>query len=349
MPISLLVEDNENPVDFNDATGILEAFSFVSADETGTTYSMHRLVQAATRTWLWDQEDCISKNITSHAVQMLSSRFPNGEFETWTTCAQYLPHAESVLSRFEDQSEADNLARAKLLCGIAKYLRKQCNYPLAKVRARESLDIYHAMGKPDCAEALLVSMESAAIMKEAGDFEGAKKLYRETLKLQENLLGKDHQDTLETVNCLATALVDWGENYHDHKAAEVLARRALVGREKALPTNHPKILTSIYTLAWSLFEQSKYSEAEILFRKCKIQREILLGELHPDTSFATNGLALALNRARKYEESERLLRHSAKVTSMLCGVEHQEAIVSTSNLCRFLSRYVLPVVILPFF
>lgn len=342
MPISLLVEDNENPVDFDDAIGILEAFSFVSADETGTTYSMHRLVQAATRAWLWDQEDCISRNVTSQAVQMLSSRFPNGEFETWTTCAQYLPHAESVLSRFEDQSEADNLARAKLLCSIAKYLRKQCNYPLAKAKARESFDIYHAMGKPNCAEALQVSTESATIIKEAGDFEGATKLYRETLKLQENLLGKDHQDTLETVNSLASALVDLGANRDDHKAAELLARRALVGREKALPTNHPKILTSILTLAWSLYRQNNYSEAEILFRKCKTQREIVLGELHPDTSLATNGLALALNRARKYEESERFLRHSAKVTSMLCGVEHQEAIVNTGNLGLFLTRYVFP-------
>ncbi|KAI9785537.1 MAG: hypothetical protein M1839_009278 [Geoglossum umbratile] len=231
-PISLLVGDNENPVDFDDAIGILEAFSFVSVDETGTICSMHRLVQAATRAWRWDQEDCISKDIASQVVQILSSRFPDGEFQTWKARAQYLPHAESVLSRFGGQSEPDDLTRAKLLCSIGGYLRKQGNHPLAKLKARESLDIYHAMGKPDCAGALQSSTESAAITKEAGGPEGAIKLYQETLKLQENLLGEDHRDTLETVDGLALALVELGANCDDHKEAGLLARRALVGGRK---------------------------------------------------------------------------------------------------------------------
>lgn len=297
MPVSLLVADNENPVDFDEAIGILEAFSFVSADETGTAYSMHRLVQAATQAWLSDQEDGTSKRISSQAVQLLSSRFPDGEFENWTICAKYLPHAESVLSRsFGDQPGADNLARAKLLSGISKYLRKQANYSLAKAKAGESLDIYQKMCKQNCAEALQVKTEFATIIEEAGDSEGAIKLYRETLQAQEDLLGKDHQDTLATVGSLAEALTGVMMHPDNFKEAELLARRALVAQEKALPANHPKILTSIDTLGWSLHRQRRYSEAEILFRKCKTQREIVLGELHPDTSSTTNRLALAMKK-----------------------------------------------------
>jgi tetratricopeptide (TPR) repeat protein len=329
-------------VDFDNAIGILEAFSFVTADEMGTTYSIHRIVQAATRAWLADQQDCTSKNIASQALQMLSSRFPDGEFENWTTCARYLPHAESVLSRgFDDRSETDSLARAKLLSMVAKYLRKQGNFSLAKAKARESLDIYQTIRKPDCADALQVSTEFATIIGYMGDTEGAIRLYRETLKIQENLLGKDHLDTLETVMGLASELADTMMHPDDHKEAELLARRALVGREKALPTNHPKILASIHRLGWSVYRLRRYSEAEILFRKCKTQREIVLGELHPDTCATTTALALALDAISKPEEAEKFLRHSAKITSMLCGVEHHDAIIRTGNLGSFLTEYVI--------
>lgn len=345
--MSLLVADNENPVDFDNAIGILEAFSFVTVDEMGTTYSIHRLVQAATRAWLRDQQDCNSKNIASQALQMLSSRFPDGEFENWTTCARYLPHAESVLSRgFEDRSEADSLARAKLLSMVAKYLRKQGKFSLAKAKAKESLDIYKTICKPDCAEALQAKTEFATIIRDIGDTESAIKLYRETLKVQENLLGNDHLDTLETVIGLACVLTDVMMSPDDYKEAELLARRALVGREKALPINHPKTLASIHRLGWSIYRQNRYSEAEILFMKCKTQREIVLGDLHPDTCATTNSLALVLSDISKYEEAEQFLRHSARVTSMLCGVEHHEAIISKGNLGGFLTEYVILRVIL---
>jgi hypothetical protein len=43
---------------------------------------MHRLVQAVTRTTLADEPDNVSTQPVFMAVQILSSRFPEGEFET---------------------------------------------------------------------------------------------------------------------------------------------------------------------------------------------------------------------------------------------------------------------------
>jgi tetratricopeptide (TPR) repeat protein len=229
-----------DPAAFNVAMGLLESYSFVSTNETGDNYSMHRLVQSASRAWLMDQE-ALFKQLSSRVVQAVSTQFPNCEFENWSTCARYLPHAESILShRLESGTEVDRRARAKLLANVSWYVKCQGNYSLARQRAEESLEIYRVTGQSDCVEALQVKCKLASILVQQGHLEDAIKLYRKTLEEQENLLGVDHHDTSDTVDQLALALANTlpPENW---KMAEVLANKALANRQLSLPDNHPKM------------------------------------------------------------------------------------------------------------
>ena len=59
------------------------------------------------------------------------------------------------------------------------------------------------------------------------------------------MLGKEHPDTLVSVNNLASVLQYQG-NYEE---AEQMNRRALEGKEKALGKEHPSTLTSVNNLA----------------------------------------------------------------------------------------------------
>lgn len=97
IPAALLTTDEESTMDFEEAVGTLEAYSFISVDDSGSDYSLHRLVHTVTRAWLNGYGDASSSQ--AQALSSLSSKFPDGEFETWETCARYLPHAESVISR----------------------------------------------------------------------------------------------------------------------------------------------------------------------------------------------------------------------------------------------------------
>jgi hypothetical protein len=107
---------------------------------------MHRLVQAVTRATLADEPDNVTTQPVFMAVQILSSRFPEGEFETWKTCARYLPHAEGVLSGgIEGKSAVYLLEFAKLLIKVSWYLSKH-NYPRSIERAEESLRILQLAG-----------------------------------------------------------------------------------------------------------------------------------------------------------------------------------------------------------
>lgn len=240
IPVTLINGNLSDLAAFDVAVGLLESYSFVSADETGTNYSMHRLVQSATRTWLMGQQEKFGLT-SSQALKILSSKFPNGEFEDWESCAQYLPHAESVVSHVSEiGSETDRLARGKLLGNMAWYSKSQGHYIDARKLAERSIQVYESGDHAIHAEVLQVKRILATITEMQGHAEEAIHMYRETLENQENLLGRDHQDTLDTADSLAMALANTSL-IEDLKLAEVLANRALAGREAFMPRDHAKM------------------------------------------------------------------------------------------------------------
>jgi Tetratricopeptide repeat len=76
------------------------------------------------------------------------------------------------------------------------------------------------------------------------------------------VLGREHPDTLTTLNNLAIALYDQSK----YAASELLYRQVLKGREKVLGREHPDTLTTLEDLADALELQGKHTEAEILYR-----------------------------------------------------------------------------------
>jgi hypothetical protein len=86
----------------------------------------------------------------------------------------------------------------------------------------------------------------------------AEEMNRRALDGREKALGKEHPDTLTSVNSLALVLERQGK----YEAAEEMNRQALHGREKALGKEHPDTLTSVNDLARVLQCQGKYEAAE---------------------------------------------------------------------------------------
>ena len=240
IPDSLLKESYTNPIEFDEAVGILETYSFITGNDSGTSFGMHRLVQIATRAWLSDQGVEKQVEITSRVIQALSSNFPSGEVESWGNCVRYLPHAESVLSRSIDfHPETGSVARAKLLTNVSWYLEGQGNYLAARSKIQEALDIYTNLGVVTSAEFLKAKRKLAVVVEQQGAVDRAIEIFRETLEAQETLLGKSNLDTLETIDDLALALAktvsasNWAE-------AEELARSSSSKLALVLPENHPK-------------------------------------------------------------------------------------------------------------
>jgi hypothetical protein len=112
IPSSLLVNDNESRLDFLEAMGLLEAFDFVYRKPDPEYHDMHRSVQLATRVWV--RKDGDEDRWAFYAISILSGRFPDGEYEHWKICANYLPHADMILGYdFNGQSNEVSAAKAK--------------------------------------------------------------------------------------------------------------------------------------------------------------------------------------------------------------------------------------------
>ena len=131
----------------------------------------------------------------------------------------------------------------------------------------------------------------------------AEPLFRQTLAAQEHTLGQDHEHTLYTVYCLATALASLGRLAE----AEGLARDVLSKQRRVLGENHPGTLKSAVRLADILLlaphadtgdtaAAACESEALALYQDARARQAQALGAHHGDTH--TTALKVLRLRAR---------------------------------------------------
>jgi tetratricopeptide (TPR) repeat protein len=104
-------------------------------------------------------------------------------------------------------------------------------------------------------------------------YKEAEAMYRQALAGCEEVVGREHPDTLTSVNNLGLVLSMLG-NYEE---AEAMHRRVLEARKKMLGLEHPDTLTSVRNLVNALDSQGKYEEAEAMYRQALDALEKVLG------------------------------------------------------------------------
>ena len=144
IPEMILRREDDLNVEDTNAIGTLQAYSLITAESDDETYSMHRLVQLSTQTWLSLQEK--TDMWEGKALELLSREFPNGEHENRTRCNALLPHAIAVLkyTPASDSAPASDsllLHRATILYNLAWFDWRQGRYKDAITRSHESCSI----------------------------------------------------------------------------------------------------------------------------------------------------------------------------------------------------------------
>ncbi|SPJ80264.1 uncharacterized protein FTOL_08656 [Fusarium torulosum] len=171
-------------------------------------------------------------------------------------------------------------------------------------------------------------------LRKNGKYEDAEHIHRQTLELREKELGKDHPDTLTSINNLANVLDNQGE----YEEAEQMHRQTLRLREKVLSKDHPDILASMNNLANVLYHQGKYEDAEQIHRQTLELRVKMLGNDHPDTLASMNNLAHMLDNQGKYEEAEQMHRQTLQLKEKVLGKDHPDKLISIDNLANVLDN-----------
>jgi tetratricopeptide (TPR) repeat protein len=165
-----------------------------------------------------------------------------------------------------------------------------------------------------------------------GRYKAAYEKLSNALMKREKVLGKEHPDTLTSVNNLATVLKDQGK----YEAAEGMYRRALDSWEKVLGKEYPGIIISISNLAGVLRDQGKYNAAEEMCRRVLDSWEKVFGKEHLGILISINNLAGVLRDQGKYKAAEEMCRRVLNSREKVLGKEHPETLISVNNLAGVL-------------
>lgn len=196
IPFSLLIADGEDKFDFEEAIGLLEAFSLVTLHTERYFCTVHRLVTVAVQGWLSESE-MGSDEYAARALHIVCEKFPDGFYESWTACRAFLPHADSVLRHTTFQSDKDSLQeRASLLLRMSTYLGEEAS----ELAAEESVRLFEALHGRDHAYTLDSIFNFADTKSKPGNFHESVALHREVLAGREKILGFGHRKTLESLN-----------------------------------------------------------------------------------------------------------------------------------------------------
>ncbi|QNT68850.1 tetratricopeptide repeat protein [Defluviicoccus vanus] len=125
----------------DDAIGALAQLSLIDFDPARRSFSVHRLVQAATRDALATE----APTWAAAALRAVRVAFPQPEFNTWPVCERLVPHVRAVAA----QVTTDNRELAWLLDAAASYLMERAALAEVLPLYKRSLAIFERFAAAD--------------------------------------------------------------------------------------------------------------------------------------------------------------------------------------------------------
>lgn len=319
-------EDLRDPeIEFETAIALLIAFSLVRTETNRDLFEIHRLVQVATRRWL--ESNGSIQQWKSNAIAKMADTMPNGEYETWKTCAILLPHAKEVIA-YQATDVESKLQRASVLQNVGWYESRVGNFGVAAQMSEEALCVRpQFLDKDD--NQVSHSMNSLALTYwNQGRWKDAEELFLQALEVHIRVLGEWHPNTLINMSNLALVFKyekRWNE-------AEDLLTKVIEKKKMMLGAEHPNALTSMSILASVFHDQERWKEAEDLLKKVTEKRKMILGAEHPDTLASMNNLASVFHCQERLKEAGDLCIQVMETAKRVLGAEHPSTLISMANL-----------------
>jgi len=170
-----------------------------------------------------------------------------------------------------------------------------------------------------------------------GEYTLAEPHLQEALRIRDEQLGGEHEDTLISMRDLAALRYEQGR-FDD---ALDLLETTLERRREILGAEDPATLRTMTDLGWLSVRAQRYDEAEALLSQALEAQRRLLGSEHPDTLESMNDLGLLFYYARldyvrygrqEYVWSEQLLRQVLETRRASLGDDHPRTLYAMNNL-----------------
>lgn len=348
VPAQLLrLDDDMDLFEFEDSIAVLQAFSLLEVNESGTMYSTHRLIQMTAKWWL-DQEDPAQlEKRALQALEIITRRFPPPSRETtgdyWEHCQSLLPHAEVLLhQKFKMSKRESDLTRARLLICTGKYLGWLLvgDWRDVQRRFQESFDIRQSYLGPKHFDTLKAmgfvfwsgSRGSCSLFDVDG--KGLMKLGYELLELRREVLGSRHPDTIDALSDVAGLL----ESLGNLEESETMQREALTISEEVNGPTHHETTNCRTHLASVLDSMGKHAESVETGTQAVMMFTKMLGPEHRSVLVSRSDLALYLSHSGRFDESCREHKEVITLKEKVYGVENPETLITVRNLAALLAQ-----------
>jgi uncharacterized protein with NRDE domain len=294
-----------------------------STDDGLPTYEQHRLIQIATRSSLSKGEIPF---ISGKALEIANYLFPSGEFETWTACKRYLPHALKA-SSWKRAVKYEEHARG-LLARVGMYYLYQGRSDEAEKLEIDVLELSKSVLGEKHPDTIRAMANLASTWWQQGRSDEAEKLEIDVLELRKSVLGEKHPDTIRAMANLASTW--WQQGRSDE--AEKLEIDVLELRKSVLGEKHPDTIRAMANLASTWQQQGRSGEAEKLKIDVLELRKSVLGEKHPDTITAMANLASTWWQQGRSDEADKLQIDVLELSKSVLGEKHPDTITAVANL-----------------
>jgi tetratricopeptide (TPR) repeat protein len=322
-------EASRAALDLRDALAELADHSLVKRSDDEPAFSVHRLVQDATRRTLPEAEilPCVTR-----ALQWVNEAFKGDptDVRDWPVLEPLLPHARAAVGFADERHVPEPTAR--LMNQVGSLLKQRAQFTQAEPLCRRALAIDEDYYGP-CHPNVATDLNNLAGLLQVTDHRAeAEPLWRRALAIDEDYYGPHHPSVATDLNNLAQLLQDQNQLAE----AEPLMRRALSIDEDCFGSDHPNVAVRLSNLAGLLQVTNRVSEAEPLLGRALAIWEQCFGSNDPNVASCLNNLAQLFKVTNRLTEAEKMMRRALEINENFFGLDHPSVAVPLNNLALLL-------------
>ncbi|MSP01419.1 MAG: tetratricopeptide repeat protein [Acetobacteraceae bacterium] len=308
----------------------LARYSLVKRDTQADRFTIHRLIQDATRRGL---DPAIALQRLTDSLGWLNAGFEGdpGDVRSWPRLDPLAVHAETLAWAADKSGIVEPTGR--LMNSLGQLFHAKARFVHAELLTKRVLAITETNLGRDHPTVATCLNNLAALLRATNRLAEAEPLFRRALAIDEASFGPDHPDVAIDLNNLAELLSDTNRLAD----AEPLYRRALAIAEASFGPDHPDVARSLNNLAELLRATNRLAEAEPLYRRALAIDEASFGPDHPDVAIDLNNLALLLCDTNRLAEAEPLYRRALAIDEASFGPDHPSVAIRLNNLAGLLS------------
>jgi tetratricopeptide (TPR) repeat protein len=272
---------------------MLRNYSFISA-ATADTFTMHSLVQLATRKWLRSRSE--EEQWMRSSIDLLGSAIPSEghlgapeHWEHWGTYALLYPHVKAI-QNLQPANRNASLARARILHHFATYFIDRGSPVEARAMATVAFDVYAELLGLGSELTLKTMLLLGNIANNDGSWAEAERLGKRALAISSR---KFEENSPMVTDCKLVLAQAYGLQEYLTKAQDLQVE--MVDTAKRLRAEDAYTVVKMGDLAQTYYRRGMYEKAaELGAEALEMSTEVLRHE-HPATAHKMAWLAQTSN------------------------------------------------------